>query len=282
MRICLIFFFVLFASNLPSQERTPAEATMPDASPNTPPAGSYVEREEKQFQFYPGGRMTIHSTVSGNVRIIGWKKGIVRIEAEKIVRGLPPEQAKSLIGRFPIRTRWNQTSAVVEVGGSPADDAAVQFNLAIYIPGDKIDLKAVFVRGDLSVESANGWIEVSLVQGNLRASSMSGYFSGSIEEGDIQVEMTGTRWNGLEFAAATKMGSIDLWLPPEYSAALQMETLDGKVSADYPPKTVDGEPAPWEIGIRKKAQALQTTVGEGGAPVKLITNAGDIRLSVKR
>jgi hypothetical protein len=298
MRIFLIFSLAFFVSNLLSQEPPPPE-TSTKAVPDAGSSGEnpYIDRVEKQFPFYPGGKMTIRSAVPGDIRIVGWKKGVVRIEADKTVRGLTPEKARLLLEQLPIRVRYNQTSAVVEIGKAPAkaskkasaaaeaaasaEDAAIRCDLTIYVPGDRIDLNAAFLRGDLAIESVNGWIEVSLGRGDLRASAMSGYFSGMTEQGNIVVEMDGTRWSGQGFDAVTKMGSIDLRLPTEYSAALQLETLDGKVVADYPERIVDGEPEPWQIGTRRKAQALQAPAGDGGAPVKLITSAGDIRLSLK-
>jgi hypothetical protein len=33
--------------------------------------------------------------------------------------------------------------------------------------------------------------------------------------------------------------------------------------------------------IRKTSQSLKATVGDGGAPIKLITYSGDVRLSKK-
>jgi DUF4097 and DUF4098 domain-containing protein YvlB len=273
MRICLIFLYSLIASNLPALETS----TMAVAAPDAP----YVEREEKQFQFYPGGKMTIQSGVPGSIRIIGWNKGSVRVETEKISRCLSPEKAKSAIGQFPVRVRWNQTSANIQVDGVPAEDDALEFNLTVYVPEGRTDIKTTLGRGNIFVESVNGWVEVTTGQGSLGVSAMSGYFSGNTEKGDIRVEMSGTRWSGLEFAATTRVGSIDLQLPVEYSAALKLETLNGNVRVDYPPTIVDGEPVPLHVGIRKKAQALDAAVGVGGAPVKLISRAGDIRLSIK-
>jgi DUF4097 and DUF4098 domain-containing protein YvlB len=74
---------------------------------------------------------------------------------------------------------------------------------------------------------------------------------------------------------------VQLLLPGKYSAALQLETRDGKISVDYPPQVVDGETVPPEIVTSKNAQSLKATVGDGGAPIKLSTNSGDIALSRK-
>jgi DUF4097 and DUF4098 domain-containing protein YvlB len=273
MRRCLVFLHCLFALNLLfSQEAPNTVITMSD--------GSYVEKEEKQFRFFPGGKMQIASEVPGSIRIIGWKKATVHVEAEKIVEGLSPEPAKEEIGKHPLRVRWNQTSANIQVSGIPEEAVAIRCNLTVYVPGDRTDMKATISQGDIYVEEVNGWVEITTTRGNLGASSMSGYFSGMTEQGDIRVDMSGKRWRGLEFGAMTRMGSIDLQLPEEYSAALKLETMDGEVTVDYPPRMVDGEPVPLTIGVRKKAQALDSLVGTGGAPITLVSNAGNIRLSV--
>ncbi len=273
MQRYLLLLFCLFVPNLLCQETTSTVASAPD--------GSYVEKEEKQFRFYPGGKILIASEVPGSIRIIGWKKGSVQVEAEKIVHGLSPEQAKKEIEKYPLRVRWNQTSSKIQVNGVPEDAVSLEYNLVVYLPGDRTDIKATISRGDISAEKVNGWVELATGTGDLGASSMSGYFFGTTEQGNIHVDMSGNRWKGLEFGASTRLGSIDLQLPEEYSAVLKLETMDGEVVVDYPPQTVDGEPVPLTVGIRKKAQALDTSVGTGGSPITLVTNAGDIRLTKK-
>jgi hypothetical protein len=265
MRVCLIFLYCLIASSLSSQEALKTA----DPTQEVP----YVEHEQKQFQFYPGGKMQIVSEVPGDISIIGWKKASVRVEAEKIAYSPSPEKGKALMEQFPVRVRYNQTSAKIQVEGIPADDTTIEYNLSIFVPGDKTDITASTNRGNVFLKSVNGWIEVTTAQGSLEISSLSGYFSGSTQKGDIRVEMSGKRWRGLEFGAVTHMGSIDLQLPGDYSAGLQL---------DYPPNIVDGESVPLSVGIRKKAQALDASVGAGGSPVRLISHLGDIRLLLKK
>lgn len=274
MRVGLILVSCFLSSALLSQE-----------TPGVPGEGqgaTYRELEQKEFQFYPGGKMTIASKVPGEVRILGWDKGTVRVEAEKIYRGASSEEAKPVFEKHPLRVRYNQTSAKIDVDGHPDDLQALACNLTIYVPGYKTDLQTTLDRGDISVIGVNGWIEASTNEGRLEAVSLAGYFSGSTQKGDIRVEMAGRRWNGLELGAVTRLGAIDLILPEDYSASLKIETLDGNVTVDYPPQMVDGEPVDLNVGVRKKAQAIDASIGSGGAPIKLISQAGDIRLSAKR
>jgi hypothetical protein len=93
--------------------------------------------------------------------------------------------------------------------------------------------------------------------------------------------MSGSHWNGYEFAAVTQKGSATLLLPAKFSAALQIETRDGKIVVDYPPQVVEGEETPPEIIINKKSQSLKASIGDGGAPIKLLTTLGDLTISLK-
>lgn len=269
MRIGLVLLSCTLAANLFSQQEPPGTAAGAVQRP-------YVEREEREIKFYPGGKVEILAGVPGSVKIVGWKKGLIRIEAEKIVYHATPEAAKeALQKRF--RVRYNQTSATIQTSGT--SDAMIEINLTIYLPGDRTDVTAKMDLGDFSIQEVNGWIEATLLrEGSIEARGMSGYFSAATPRGDVTVEMSGNRWRGLEFAAVTQQGSATLGLPKEYSAALQLETRAGKIDVDYPPQVVDGEEQPPDIVISGHAQLLKATVGDGGPPVKLITHAGNVSL----
>ncbi|HTY61089.1 MAG TPA: hypothetical protein VMG30_02410 [Acidobacteriota bacterium] len=273
MRPCLMLIACLFASPLFSQDSAQGSAA-PAQSP-------YVDREEREFNFFPGGRVEIFTGVSGSIKIMGWKKGSVRVEAEKIVYYEDTEKAKAFLQKSPVRVRHTETITTIRVEGIPQSPAMLEVNLTVYIPGERTDINAKMDRGEFSVSSINGWVEVTIGEGSLEAKSMSGYFSGRLRKGDIFVETSGTRWAGYGLDALTQQGSVNLVLPTEYSAALQLETRDGKISVDYPPRIEEGEEIPPQIAINKKSQSLKASVGSGGMPIRLVTYSGDIKLSKK-
>lgn len=237
----------------------------------------YVEEEIKDFSFFPGGKIGIEAAAPGSVTVIGWRKGSVHIEAEKIVYGLEPQKAKALLQKS-LRVRWNQTAATIRTTAFPAAD--VEVNLTVYVPEDRTDIACRMTRGDFVIESVNGWVETTvLVQGSLEAESMSGYFSFKTQKGNLKVHMSDTRWRGLEFTAATQDGSAQVILPVDYSATLQFHTRNGKLSVDYPPQMVEGEAEPLDVVINKTGQSLKATLGDGGAPVRIFALSGDITLS---
>jgi DUF4097 and DUF4098 domain-containing protein YvlB len=268
-RIFIILCFLI--PSLAAQETSEPSASVPKVP--------YVEREEKQFNFYPGGKVSISVQIPGSLRVIGWDKGSVRMEVQKVVYYEAEENARELLKDLPIRVRHNQTSVTISTAKPTVADEVLEMNLTVYVPAPKTDIKTLVYHGDCSFESINGWIEASILNGSLEARNMEGYFSADTQNGDLVVEMGGTRWRGYEFAAKTKKGSIQLRIPTEYSAALQLETKDGEISVDYPPQEVDGEVVPPEILTNKTAQSLKATVGDGGAAVKLATHSGDISLT---
>jgi len=283
MRIFPVLICCLLSPYLFPQEVTQSSTSSPQAP--------VVEREEKEFNFFPGGKIEIGAAAAGSVNVIGWQKGLVRVEAEKIIyypsqAPAPPKPQKgrqkqqSAKPQLPIRVRYTQTSAAILTSVSPGSNTEI--NLTVYVPRDKTDISAKISHGDISIEGINGWIEVTVAtEGSIEAKSLSGYFSGTTPRGDLNVEMSDIRWRGLEFAALTQKGAVNLQLPLKYSAALQLETRDGKILVDYPPQVVEGEETPPDIVIRKNAQYLKAAVGDGGAPIKLATHSGDVKLLKK-
>ena len=121
MRICLVLINCLLIPTLFSQE--PPQAATP--APESP----YVEREEKQFNFFPGGKIEILIGVPGSVKIVGWQKGSIRVEAEKIIYYETTEKAKAFLKKSPLRVRHNQTTATIRAMTAPEPPAILEVNL---------------------------------------------------------------------------------------------------------------------------------------------------------
>lgn len=270
-RLVLAFFLTLPA--LRAQE-------LP-LSPAAPAPSPYVEREEKEFKFYPGGRIGIALEVPGNLKIVGWSKGSVRLEAEKILYYLPEDKAQAFLKKSPVRVRYTDTTSTIRAAGTPEAPGILEVNLTLYVPKDKTDLTVRLDRGDFAIDTVNGWVEVNMAEGGIDAVALSGYFSAKTLRGDIRVDMHGRQWIGQGFTAATQEGAITLQLPVKYSAALQLDTQNGTIAVDYPPQEVEGELAPPEIIAKDKVQQLRASVGDGGAPIRLGTLSGDITVAKK-
>jgi DUF4097 and DUF4098 domain-containing protein YvlB len=215
------------------------------------------------------------------VKVIGWGRASVMVQSERVFYHLNPEQARLLASQYPVQLRYTETSGTIRANGPPGSNATLEANLTIYVPKEKTDLTIRLLQGDLAIGALNGWVEANLKEGNVEVKSLSGYFSALTQHGDIEVEMSGKRWTGHEFSAVTKKGNLGLVLPIDYSAALFLETRDGKMEIEYPEQKVEGEDTPLRMVTKKNSHSLTAAVGGGGAPVKLLTMSGDVKLSAK-
>ncbi len=256
------------------EQQAPARVPTPSGPP-------YVERDQRQFSFYPGGKLEIVTGVPGNVKVIGWGRSAVLLQVERIIYHLEPELARSLAAQYPLQLHWTQTSGTIRTNGPPQSAATMEMNLTLYVPKEKTDIKAQILQGDLVIGAINGWVEANLTEGSIEAKSLSGYFSAVTKRGDINAEMAGKRWSGYSFSAVTQKGSVSLTLPADYSATLMLETHDGLMQIQYPEQMVDGESVPLYVATKKNARSLTGKVGEGGAAVKLTTMSGNVTLSAK-
>ncbi len=260
---CFILFGGWQQTKLPDPQRPGAMAP-------------YVEKAEKEFAFYPGGKLEIRLAAPGSLKIIGWDRAAVRAEMEQIVYYLPPEQAKAHLQNYPAQVTWTQTSATVRTAGLKKPDGSLEVNVRIHVPQDRTDLVIAMIQGDLMVSGVSGWIEATLEEGNVEARDLAGYFSGVTKMGDWIVELSGPRWTGYGFTAATRKGSMNLRLPGDYSAALQLETKDGEISIDYPSQILHGETVSLQVASDKNTRSVSAPIGAGGAAIRLQTNSGNI------
>ncbi|MBZ5494832.1 MAG: hypothetical protein LAP85_00390 [Acidobacteriia bacterium] len=271
MSVHWILAFLLLAAGWQQGEPAPQKGS--DAK--TP----YVEKSEKQFAFYPGGKIEISAAAPGSFKVVGWQNASVRVEIEKVFFYLAPEEAQAVSRHYPARVTNTPTSARISTSGTPKPGAMMEVNVQVYVPRERTDLSIKMIKGDLSVASLSGSIEATLEDGNIDAKDLAGYFSGITKRGDLIVELSGSSWRGYGFIAATRRGSIEFKLPVDYSAALRLETGDGKISVDFPEQMVEGELVPLPVVAKKKARSVSAPVGAGGPSIKLKTLSGDIILT---
>jgi len=245
-----------------------------EPSPELSPV--YTDSQEKEYRFYPGGKIGISIDVPGNLKIVGWNRGSVRMEAEVKVHSLAEEKELNLLEKSPVRVRYTDAVSTIQVVEAPELKGLLEVNMVVYVPGSRTDLVVQMKKGDFTIDSVNGWVETTVGEGNLEMTAIDGYYSVKTQNGNILANLSGSRWNGQGFTAATREGRVDLLMPEKYSAVLQLDTQNGEITVDYPSQEVEGELIPPEVVSQKKARHLRARVGEGGAPLRLGTKSGDV------
>ena len=124
----------------------------------------------------------------------------------------------------------------------------------------------------------NGWIEADTKLGYLSLVELKGYISATTAQGDILAHLNGRRWEGLQFSATTKKGTLKLYMPSNYSTDLTLITTLGSLQTDYPPFMKDGEESALAVLTKKKGQYISQKIRDGGPSVTLQTENGDAAL----
>ncbi len=226
---------------------------------------------DKTFDFLPGGRVTVFAGRRGDVAVYGWEKSSIRIQARKAGR---PEFADHV----EVRVRLTQLEAAIETVSDLPGSADWRVDYSIYVPAARTDLGLIAGQGSISVSGVGGWIEVRTEAGDIRLEGLSGYASARSGRGQILIFLNGHYWYGSQLEAHTAAGDITLSIPPNYSAFLSAATRRGSIFVDYPPQVVAGEELPLLPERRKRGSVLEARLGQGGARVKLLTGAGDIKI----
>jgi DUF4097 and DUF4098 domain-containing protein YvlB len=122
------------------------------------------------------------------------------------------------------------------------------------------------VNGGVSANSLGGPVSARTVNGDVTFSTTS-YGDASTVNGSIQGVMGSTQWTEpLKFRSVN--GSISLSLPPDASTDLNVSTVNGDISTDFP----------ITIGGRINPKRLTGTIGAGGRALDIETVNGGVKL----
>ncbi|MCI0434056.1 MAG: DUF4097 family beta strand repeat-containing protein [Gemmatimonadetes bacterium] len=149
-------------------------------------------------------------------------------------------------------------------GPRTEDDESWHMSFVVLVPA-RTDLTLESQNGPVSVSGVDGRIEARTQNGPLSLRDISGDVRARTQNGPLHVELSGTRWNGAGLDAETQNGPVSLDVPEGYSAELEIGTHNGPFSTDVPLTVtrLDG-----------RSRRIQTTLGNGGAPVRVVTSNG--------
>jgi hypothetical protein len=93
---------------------------------------------------------------------------------------------------------------------------------------------------------------------------------GETHNGGLTVSLTGQRWDGDGIDVETTNGGVTVEIPDGYNAQLETRTVNGGFRTELP-MTIQGE--------LSMARGITTTLGSGGAPVRVRTTNGGLRIT---
>jgi hypothetical protein len=207
--------------------------------------------------------LTVDSTTNGGIRVAGADRRDVRVRALVNAWAQDDDTARALAREVVVHTdgviRAEGPSQSGRNGWSVSYEILAPRETDLKLETNNGGIEIANVRGDMSFETANGGIRLDGLAGNVR---------GRAANGGVDITLTGARWEGEGLDVQTTNGGVRLRIPESYSARLETGTVHGSVSIDFP-VTVQGR-----IG-----REITTTLGNGGALVRVATTNGGVRVS---
>jgi hypothetical protein len=213
----------------------------------------------------PVGPLTVDAGRNGGIRIEGWDRNEIRVQAVVTAHARAEADAKQLASEVQVQTGGGKVSAT---GPASRDREWWSVSYRINVPRrNDLDLEAN--NGGISITGVNGNIRFDTTNGGVQLTDVGGDVRGETTNGGLTVTLAGTRWDGAGLDVATSNGGVTLAIPDNYNADLTTRTSNGGFQSEVP-MTIQGELSP--------RRGISTTLGSGGPPVSVRTTNGGVRI----
>jgi hypothetical protein len=209
------------------------------------------------------GSLTVDGHRNGAVSVYGWDGDSIVVHARIQASARTEAAARDIAEDVRIIVDGGRISAE---GPSTEGREWWSVNFDIGVP-HRTDLRLEVYNGPLGVEDVNGRLELTSRNGPLSLDGVSGDVRARVRNGPLSVYLTGSRWEGAGLDAESTNGPAIISIPKRYSARLETGTTNGPMVIDYP-LTLQG----------RIDRHITTTLGEGGATVRVVTTNGPLRV----
>ncbi|MGE0460267.1 MAG: DUF4097 domain-containing protein [Vicinamibacterales bacterium] len=219
-------------------------------------------REER----LPAGPLAVDAGTNGGIRVEGWDGSDILVRAVVQARGRDEAEAKRLASEVEIRAGGGRVSAT-----GPDTDRGRGWSVSyrISVP-HRTDLELNARNGGITIAKVTGAIRFDTTNGGVRLADLAGQVTGRTRNGGLRVALGGSQWDGEGLDVETSNGGVTLEIPSSYNAQLETRTENGGFRFDYP-MTITGELSP--------RRGISTTLGAGGAPVRVRTTNGGLKIT---
>ncbi|MGD0013348.1 MAG: DUF4097 family beta strand repeat-containing protein [Bryobacteraceae bacterium] len=230
-------------------------------------AGDTVSEEFHQtYPLAATGQVAVHN-INGAIHVTAWDRNEVRVDAVKLGRDAEALKLAQIVveasaNAIDIRTKYPEDC-------HDCHGASVEYTLTVPRQAALDHINSV--NGAVTIEGVTGSIKASTVNGNVEIQRASGDVDASTVNGRVGAAYE--RLSSGRVSLGTVNGAISLALPKEVSAHLKASTVHGGIHADF------------DLAVRSAGYgpgaSVDSTLGGGGAEVKLHTVNGGINLSRK-
>ena len=247
------------------------------------PQSSYAKKVtktvHKTFSLNRGGMVSL-SNVNGGVEITSWNKESVDVTAEIEVKYGNRRRAEDFLKKVEVLFDHDKDNLDIEVDyprrhnsnflswlfGEKNPGVSVRFT--IKVPRE-VDLDLHTVNGKLRVEDVAGDIKAGTTNGSIKMYNIKGRVSCTTVNGGIKVFLSeSVEFDEMSFR--TVNGGIQLSIPNDFAADVEISTVNGGINSELPLK----------ISGKFNRRSIRGELNGGGGRLILKTVNGGITIDV--
>ena len=217
---------------------------------------------EKTYPLQAGGQFVLDN-VNGSVQVEGWDREEVEVTAVKTAQNDWGD-----VDRVQIEVDTQPREVDVHTRYPDGEGAGVAVEYHIHVPNRVLLGSVHTVNGSLIVRGVDGGGELRSVNGDVEVLQSSGRFNAKTTNGNLRLQLR-ELGDGAPMSLETVNGSVELGLPWDARADLNMRNMNGEMYSDVPVTSTVAMPG---------ARAFHGRLGHGGVAISLRTVNGGIRL----
>ncbi|MCH7549485.1 MAG: DUF4097 family beta strand repeat protein [Candidatus Krumholzibacteriota bacterium] len=201
---------------------------------------------------------------NGGIEVEGWDRDEIRIRVRvKVWADGDDDEAEEIARKVIVRTDGKEIQAE---GPRSRRHHGWSVSYRLMVP-HKTDLELETNNGGISVEEVEGEIHLTATNGGLSLLRLAGDVSGRTTNGGVEIELTGSKWQGRGLDVRSTNGGVSVEFPENYSAEIEAGTVNGGILVDFP-LTVQGD----------LTRNIRATLGDGGPRIRAKTTNGGVHL----
>lgn len=226
--------------------------------------------ETREFTLPREDSLQINGSPNGNVSVTGWDRDEIQVRAQVRSWDRNEDAARARLNEIEI-----DTDGEIRAHGPQTNRSWWPFSRSNGGWNVSFEIMAPYAT-DLWIESVNGGIAVTAIRGQVDAETTNGGISltnvsatarGRTVNGGISAQLTGATIDGDTLDLRTTNGGIVMRIPEEFSARLDVETVNGGVHSDFP-VTREG----------RRNREISATLGDGGPLIRARTVNGGVQV----
>jgi len=217
---------------------------------------------EKRFDLSPGGHVSVVN-VHGSVLVEGWDRG--EVEATVAMRSKAPTDQLDDVQVAVEASSGGVTFHTLYPSGL---DTPIRVDYRLRVPRQVRLDELSTLEGDIAVHDVEGSLQARNLHGDIEGINLSGSVVARALTGNILISLRALPDRRLPVELATINGNVDLVLPAQANADLELSTVAGNIVGDYP----------FQVSSIPGDSTRRAQVGAGGVRVELRTVRGNIRV----